>query len=70
MAEFDRPTDAQSDAQGIGIVLTNVWVDGVPVDVTGDLGLDFMPISLGFRGGSGAGKRRRKKPRFPSRFHF
>lgn len=70
MAEFDRPTDAQFDAPGVGILLTNVWVDGVPVDVTGDMGLEFMPVNIGFRGGSGAGKRRRKKLRFPSRFHF
>ena len=70
MEEFERPIDAQFDAQPVGIVLTNVWVDGVPVEVTGDMGIDFMPVSLGFRGGSGAGKRRRKKLRFPSRFHF
>ncbi len=70
MDEFDRPTDAQFEALSIGIVLTEVWVDDVPVDVSGDMGIDFMPVNLGFRGVSGVGKRRRKKLRFPSRFHF
>ena len=54
----------------VSLTLTEIWVDGVPVDVSGDMGVDFAPSTIGSGAGSGAVKRRRKKLRFPSRNTF
>jgi len=70
MNEFERPIESGSGSPELALLLTEIWVDGVPVDVSGDMGIEFMPTTIGIRGGSGAGKRRRKKLRFPSRLTF
>lgn len=69
MAEFDR-LESQPDCPERSLVLTAVWVGDIPVGVSGGMGLEFMSVGSGIRGGSGAGKRRRKKLRFPSRITF